>query len=217
MERDSADPVRVMIVAASPVHRAGLESLVAADRSLKVAGVSSNSIVVRQQAHDLSIEVLLLDETGARDTNGILRIFSDSSFATVLLTDDTDRSRTVLALRAGARSVLPRDAGSDEIIAAIHAAAAGLSTLRPEVLLDLTTRVPSASDESELPLEQLTDREVEVLNMISEGLGNKGIAKRLGISEHTVKFHISSVLSKLGVASRTEAVTHGIRSGLIVI
>jgi DNA-binding NarL/FixJ family response regulator len=74
--------------------------------------------------------------------------------------------------------------------------------------------MPGASEE-ESPAEQLTAREAEVLRLLAEGLGNKDIAEKLGISEHTIKFHIRSILGKLGAASRTEAVTRGLRSGLI--
>jgi DNA-binding NarL/FixJ family response regulator len=105
-----------------------------------------------------------------------------------------------------------------EIVAAIEAAAAGL------VVLDATgietlLRAPSAvsASGSEALVEALTPRELEVLQLLAAGLGNKEIASRLAISEHTVKFHVASIMGKLGAASRTEAVTLGIRHGLIMV
>lgn len=137
------------------------------------------------------------------------------------------------ALAAGVRALLPGDADSDEIISAIQAAAAGLIAARPETLDHLQRlrrlqrlQQPHAPQAPARPLggagrppyyEALTPRETEVLRMLAEGLANKEIARRLKISEHTVKFHIGSILGKLSASSRTEAVTIGIRLGLIAV
>jgi NarL family two-component system response regulator YdfI len=121
------------------------------------------------------------------------------------------------ALGAGVRGLLPRGAPVAEIVAAIEAAAAGLTVVHPDLLALLFS---PESKEIPQPAEfeqALTPRETEILNMMAEGLGNKQIAWSLKISEHTVKFHISSIFAKLHVSSRTEAVTSGIRQGLIVI
>src|SRR5262249_7163535 len=120
------------------------------------------------------------------------------------------------ALLTGVRAILPRDAKIEEIVAAIGALSAGLVVLSPATAEMLATNVgalyePGAVDEA------LTPREVEVLSMLAEGIGNKLIANRLSISEHTVKFHISSIFGKLSATSRTEAVMLGIRRGLIML
>jgi DNA-binding NarL/FixJ family response regulator len=104
----------------------------------------------------------------------------------------------------------------DEILPAIQAAYAGLVLLDPEVTQNLVARVQPRNGLTAAP-EDLTPREIEVLRMLAEGLGNREMASRLGISDHTVKFHVSSILDKLGAASRTEAVTLGIRMGLILL
>jgi len=111
---------------------------------------------------------------------------------------------------------LPRGATASELVAAIEAVAAGLIVLHPEGVEALLSPspLPSAAD---TPGETLTVREAEVLNTIAEGLGNKEIAARLGISEHTVKFHIAAIFTKLNAGSRTEAVAIGVRRGLIMI
>jgi DNA-binding NarL/FixJ family response regulator len=121
------------------------------------------------------------------------------------------------ALRANVKAILNRDAPPEDILSAIESTYSGLVVLEPDVIdsvlrsVRLTTADPPALSQA------LTEREIEVLQLLAEGVGNKVIATRLNISEHTVKFHISSVLSKMGAASRTEAVTQGIRNGLILI
>jgi two-component system, NarL family, response regulator YdfI len=118
--------------------------------------------------------------------------------------------------RQGVKAVLPASATGPQIVAAAQAAAAGLVVLHPSEVesflqMEETNEAPSA-----LP-EALTPRETEVLGLLAEGLGNKEIASRLGVSEHTVKFHVASIMGKLGAASRTEAVTLGIRHGIVLI
>jgi DNA-binding NarL/FixJ family response regulator len=115
------------------------------------------------------------------------------------------------AWRAGFRAVLPQDCSSAELIAAIEAAAAGLIVLRVQDMEALPGEVKRTEA---VPL---TPREIEVLELVADGLGNKEISFRLGISEHTVKFHVNSILGKLNAATRAEAVAVGIREGLILL
>jgi len=136
----------------------------------------------------------------------------------VLLADDPESVEAAEALRHGARAVLPREAQAEEIVAAIEGVAAGLVVLHPDLASGLTPHlVPVAHPLRASEVESLTPREIEVLGMLAEGAGNKNIARRLGISEHTVKFHVGSILGKLGASSRTEAVTLGVRQGLILL
>jgi DNA-binding NarL/FixJ family response regulator len=138
----------------------------------------------------------------------------------VALIDSPEPQWVRTALAAGTNAILPRQANAEELDLALSAAEAGL------VLLDRNaTQAFSAGNlgkadplnEAGNELEELTAREMEVLRLLGEGLGNKQIAARLNISEHTAKFHLSSILGKMGVASRTEAVSQGIRRGLIPI
>ena len=122
-----------------------------------------------------------------------------------------DEALTPSLLRRGVHSALPRDASPDQIIAAIYAAAAGLAT----VLADASRAV--LASEAEWEGEPLTPREIEVLEIVSEGLSNKQIAARLNISEHTAKFHVNSILGKLAAGTRAEAVTLGLRRGLLKV
>jgi DNA-binding NarL/FixJ family response regulator len=138
--------------------------------------------------------------------------------AVVLMTGTLGRSELRRVLQSGVRAVLSRDVAPAELVAAIESVSNGLAVITTE---DLETLLPTSS---EMPVgdelavgEPLTSRETEVLSMLAEGAGNKEIAARMKISEHTVKFHVSSILAKLGAATRTEAVSRGYREGLIVI
>jgi DNA-binding NarL/FixJ family response regulator len=138
----------------------------------------------------------------------------------ILLVDNPGR-RISEALPAGVRAVLPRNITSTEIAAAIEAVAAGLYVFHPSDIDSIPAlRPPPSETGPELGgpiVEHLTPREIEVLQLLSAGLGNKEIASRLNISEHTAKFHVASIMGKLGAATRTEAVTLGIRHGLVMI
>jgi len=172
------------------------------------------------QFENLQPDVVLLDLESPVDEAMSQAIESGSmvrNSALVILIDDPDFS-VANALHSGVRAVIPRAATAEEIFAAIQASVAGLVVLHPDALHSVLSPMPSG-DQPELdPADQiLSPREIEVLRMIAEGLGNKEIASKLGISDHTVKFHISSIFAKLGASSRTEAVTIGIRNGLIML
>lgn len=135
--------------------------------------------------------------------------------AIVLLGDEPASAWATRALRSGARGALPRTATADQIVAAVLAAAAGL-TVREAIESNSplsTPRLPLLAR----PSQALTPREVEILSLLAEGLANKTIAARLGISEHTVKTHVTSVFAKLDVSTRAEAVAIAARLGLIML
>ncbi|MGE5645525.1 MAG: response regulator transcription factor [Acidobacteriota bacterium] len=185
--------IRVAVVAESAVVRAGIETLLRAHGNFEL--VESHPDVVVHAGDEPVLE---------------------TSAPTVILTETRDPEWTRDALRLGARAVLPRDASQEEIVAAVEAAAAGLVALDPASLDALAGAAPRAALAAD-PVEPLTPREIEVLRMLAEGEGNKTIAWKLGISDHTVKFHVASIMAKLRASSRTEAVTIGIRRGLILL
>ena len=117
------------------------------------------------------------------------------------------------AWSAGASGVLLRDTGGGMLLSALSAVAQGLAVFDP----GLSTTIPNMGGPAPAPETDLTRREIETLHLLAEGLPNKAIASRLGISEHTVKFHVNSILGKLGAQSRTEAVTRATRLGLILL
>ena len=138
--------------------------------------------------------------------------------AILLLTDEPQEAQELLNLDLRAWGVLPVNAGEDELKAAIGALAEGLWVGAPTLIRDLLARKPARElYEDETDAQALTARETEVLQLTAQGLANKQIALQLGISEHTVKFHLSSLYARLGVTSRTEAVRSGARRGLVML
>jgi len=193
--------IRVLIAASSPVARAGLKSLVE-DASDCVATASASSGELVELALELHPDVILWQISPDEDAAAVLRSLERQN--TVLLTSNAAFD----LIRAGAHGVLPLDASAEQIGIALRAAAAGLGVFFPDRLdSPSASRAPST----------LTAREKEVLRMIAEGLANKEIAWRLGISDHTVKFHVSALLGKLGAGSRAEAISAGIRQGVIML
>ena len=209
-KRNGGGTIRVLLAAASAVRRAGLEALIRQTASLKLAGSLENTLHLQQHVRDLEPDVILLDADRAHPPE-------PAGAPLLALIDRPEAAWTAQALRSGVKAILPREARMDQILAAVQAAHAGLVLLDPQVTVSLASRVRATTDPAGEMTEDLTPREIEVLGMLAEGLGNREIASRLGISDHTVKFHISSILDKLNASSRTEAVTLGIRRGLVLL
>lgn len=213
---------RVLIVAASAVVRAGLEALVASSPGLSVAGQTAHIDALLAETERVGPDVVLVDFKGEDDTLVPTLLALGEGTATppaaAILTDNPTALWAAVAARSTVRAVLPREASAEAVVAAVYGAAAGLIVLSPAVVEALTPSQPVLVAE---PLSAgsnpLTPREIEILGMLAEGLGNKIVARRLGISDHTVKFHVGSIMSKLGASSRTEAVTLGVRRGLIML
>jgi DNA-binding NarL/FixJ family response regulator len=194
--------IRLLIAAPSAVTRAGLEALVASSPGVELLGSYPDLSAVE----DLRPDVVLAAVPQAELV---------PAAAIVLLTADEQPPWTADAFRTGVRALLPRDASAAAILAAVEAAASGLAVVDPHDLEGLLASAAPAPLLGDPPA--ITARELEVLRMMAEGAANKTIAWKLGISEHTVKFHVASILTKLNAGSRTEAVTLGIRRGLIMI
>jgi DNA-binding NarL/FixJ family response regulator len=161
-------------------------------------------------------DVVLAEVEGRDDENASLVLDDAANGASVVLLVRGAPTDWADALRQGVKAVLPSDVSGAQIAAAIEAAFSGLVVLHPSEVKSLVYSQKTNEFPEALP-EALTPREIEVLRLLAEGLGNKEIAARLGISEHTVKFHVASVMGKLGAGSRTEAVTLGIRRGVVLI
>jgi two-component system, NarL family, response regulator YdfI len=215
----SGERIRVLVSATSAVTRARLESFLRGMASLELVGSTAGLTLLLARIQELQLDVILA-ELERSDLRLIERWrltgVADSTAPIVALIDQPAPGWVARALRNGIKAILPRNVAPDEILRAIQGAESGLVVLDPEAAQNLIARFGSESPSArEEYVEELTAREIEILRMLSEGLGNKQIASRLTISEHTVKFHISSILSKLGVSSRTEAATVGIRMGLV--
>jgi DNA-binding NarL/FixJ family response regulator len=180
--------IRVEVDAPDEVVRAGLEALMASSPGLTLERSDPDVLLAAASLEDL--------ESGA---------------PIVLLTQPAWSTEV---LRLGVRAMIPPDAPSGEIVAAVHAAANGLAAVDPRELEGwLATMVPAMVPETG----PLTPREREVLRMMAEGAANKTIAWKLSISEHTAKFHVASILSKLNAGTRAEAVAVGMKRGLILL
>jgi DNA-binding NarL/FixJ family response regulator len=217
--------IRTLVAAGSPVVRAGLEALLTRSASVAIVAVTSGeSLTDDIEAHEPQVVLFAVDsrDEGGPTIASRIALSPDAVSRTpafVLLADAPTAQWAAEALRAGARGVLPRDATPDEIIAALEAAVVGLVTLPAELAMDVASasRAANAPRQPATSSPPLTRREVEVLGMLAEGLANKNIAARLGISEHTVKTHVASILTKLDAFSRAEAVAVGARQGLILL
>jgi len=199
--------IRVGIVAAARAMRVGLREV--------LNGLPDVSVVAESaRPEDWSLDEMdVLVLAAPADLNVL-----EKSPAVLLLTDDSADAQDLLDLEIPAWGVLPVDASEDELCAAIRALAEGLWVAAPTLMQSLLARRPRQElDEVDLTAQALTGRETEVLQLTAQGLANKQIAMRLGISEHTVKFHLSSLYAKLGVTSRTEAVRAGARRGWVVL
>lgn len=210
--------IRVLVDAKSTVSRAGLESLVRGDSRFALVGEGYRDGDVLRAFREYSPEVLLLDLASAALPQNLQPILHQPGApAIVMLVANLVRSELRHTLQAGVHAILLADSAPREIFSALEAAAAGLAVISPEVL-DSLLPVPADALPDDLPLgEPLTVRESEILSLLADGAGNKEIASRLHISEHTVKFHVSSILTKLGAATRTEAVSRGYKEGLIIL
>ncbi len=208
--------IRVLVVARSELERAGLEALLATRGHVAVGGGSASLAEARRSIEDSRPAVVLaLVERGTEPPRLVLA--PDAALAApalVLLGDALPRGWAVRAVRSGARAVLPRTATADAILAAVEAAAAGLVVLPADALAEVPQ---GAAAGAAAPPEPLTAREAQILALLAEGLVNKQIAARLGISRHTVKTHLAGLFHKLGVSTRAEAVAAGARAGVILL
>jgi DNA-binding NarL/FixJ family response regulator len=211
--------IRVLVAAKSATTRAGLEALIGADDRFEVVGDGYRDGDVLRATREYAPDVVLLDsgESAApQPLESLLHL--PGAPALVLLVGKLTRAEIRRNLQAGVRAILLRGAEPHEITAGLEAADAGLAVVSLE-LLDLLLPVNSdVTYQDDLPFgEPLTGRESEVLSLLAEGAGNREIGSRLHISEHTVKFHVRSILAKLGATTRTEAVSRGYKEGLIVM
>ena len=203
--------IRVAVVAPAMAMRLGLRQVLS---SLPDVDVVADAAHVDELSFTPA-DVLVI--TSAADLSALAL---DHAPAVLLLTDvPDDLSRLQQRLSLPAWGVLPVNASEEELGAALRALGEGLWVGAPALLQDLLSRkaVQVLDGDADFTAEPLTGRELEVLQLTAEGLANKQIAVKLGISEHTVKFHLSSLYAKLGVTSRTEAVRAGARRGLVVL
>jgi two-component system nitrate/nitrite response regulator NarL len=214
--------LRLLVVAADPLARAGLVTLLDDRPGLRIAGQVAGGDSLADEVDVFEPDVLVVDLGWEADEGlailgelglGEPALDSDGdSLAVVALAPDKESAAA--AWSAGARALLPRTISGAGLIAAIQAVAQGLAVIEPELL---ASGWPAGPAEAAGLSEELTPRELQVLQLLAEGLANKAIAQRLAISEHTVKFHVNAIMGKLGAQSRTAAVVQAMRLGLIML
>ncbi len=205
-------PVRILIISDDPLARAGLATLLANQSALTIAAQIASGAEIAQTVDVYAPDAILWDcgwdAASTREKISAL----DVRAPILALVQDDESAREVWG--ENVRGVLRRDASAEQVAAGLQAIANGLTALDPSFIPILSR---ARSTDSAEPIEQLTPREVQVLQLLARGLANKAIAQELHISEHTVKFHVNSILAKLGAASRTDAVVRATRLGLITL
>ena len=209
---------RVLIVDDQPLLRAGFKSVLEASGQVDVVGEAATGVEAIEQARRLNPDVVLMD-VRMPDMDGIEATRRMPQQKVLILTTFGLDEYIIEALRAGASGFLLKDAPVEDLLSAVRAVAAGDAQLSPAVtkrLLDqVARRLPAAVDHDEALLEELTARERDVLRLLAAGMSNAEIGEALVVSEATVKTHVSSVLSKLGLRDRVQAVIYAYENGLV--
>jgi len=209
----SSPPIRVMLVDDHPMVRRGLATILTVFDDLQLVGEAENGEAAIKLCAKVLPDVILMDMSlpvmdGATATHAIRQKFPQTQI--LVLTSFKEGNVIKQALAAGAIGYLLKDVSADDLVRAIRAAHTGRATLSPaaaQALVEDANLPP-------MPGLDLTEREREVLNLMIEGLNNTQIAGRLTVSPSTIKSHVSNILAKLGVASRTEAVSLALRTGI---
>jgi DNA-binding NarL/FixJ family response regulator len=209
--------IGVIVVAAYPAVRAGLRALVAGEPDISVLAARAGAVDEDTPEAAIAPDALLVDVEAERPDLPLRLAARYPEAAQVLLLDGPSAYNPPEGDAARPWAALLKDAGADEILAALRAVTRGLVVLDPAIARTMELRRPTPVREADDLGEPLTERESEVLELLALGLPNKTIAQRLGISEHTAKFHVGSIMAKLGAASRTEAVALAARRGLLVL
>jgi DNA-binding NarL/FixJ family response regulator len=207
--------IRILICDDHSVVRQGLKMFLALDAEIEVVGEASNGEQALRLARELEPDVVLMDllmpgMDGTAATAAIRHQLPD--IEVIVLTSVLEDRAIYDAMRAGAIGYLLKDTEADKLGQAIRAAAAGQVQLSPAVAARLVREIRPPS-----MVEPLTERETEVLKLLARGYSNKGIATELFIGEKTVKTHVSNILAKLAVPSRTQAALHAVRVGLVIL
>jgi DNA-binding NarL/FixJ family response regulator len=209
-------PIRIVVADDHPVVRDGLVAILSAQRDFAVVGEAGTGEEAVRLATEQRADVLLLDlEMPHMDGVEVLQRLREqrSDVRVIVFTAFDADERILAAVRAGAKGYLLKGVPRDEIFEAVRVVHAGNSLLQPVVASRLLRQM-SEEDSAAQGIRSLTTRELEVLRLVMRGLQNKEIANELVVTERTVKFHVSSILMKLGAGNRTEAVAIATRHGL---
>ncbi len=206
------NPIQVAILAPTLAARVGLRTLLRASASIQIAAEAADPAGLQDAWWEMDLVVV----QGEESLEGLAPLLnSETKLGLLWISDDLQAAQIIRGLPLSAWGLLSSEASSKELIAALHAIYQGLIAA-PRVLLD-SLWIENPPEEVDELIEQLTPRETETLELLAQGLANKQIALELEISEHTVKFHVSSIYAKLGATNRMEAVRLGLQLGLITL
>jgi len=208
------DKIRLMVVDDHGVVRSGVKALIETEEGLEVIGEATDGREAVTKAKTMEPDLVLMDLVmpemdGVEATRRITQEGIDLEI--LILTSFSEEERIIQAIKAGASGYLIKDASPRELVSAIKDTYRGESTLDPKVA---GTVLRSMQEENVQPAEELTEREIEVLELIAEGLPNDDIANELYISERTVRSHVSNILGKLNMQNRTQAALYAVRQGI---
>jgi DNA-binding NarL/FixJ family response regulator len=214
MEDHSAESplIHVAIAAATQAERIGLRALLETDDGLTVSAGAADLSALEGLAPPPDVVVVTAEALGRLPEDP-----AGTPAAVLLLSDDPEDIRALQNPSGRAWGLLPRDCSREELLAAVHAVYQGLAVLPPLLAGRWLERVAPPEDVEESDVPGLTPRENEVLQLLAQGLANKQIAVAMNISEHTVKFHVTSIYNKLGASNRADVIRRGFECGLIVL
>jgi two-component system NarL family response regulator len=222
--KDVNEKLRVMIVDDHALFRRGLEMVLQDEEDLTLIGEASDGVEAVEKAQELMPDVVLMDvrmpkRSGIEAAGHIKELIPHCKI--LMLTISDDEGDLYDAIKAGAAGYLLKEIPIEEVADAIRSVWAGQSRISPSMASKLLTEFAAISKEADerpqMPAPKLTDREMEVLRLVAQGLNNRDIAKELFISENTVKNHIRNILEKLHLHSRMEAVVYAVREKMIEI
>jgi DNA-binding NarL/FixJ family response regulator len=220
--KPSGEPIRVAVVDDQELFRRGLTMLLSVEDDIEVVGEASDGIAGTELAASAVPDVILMDVRMPK-RSGIEACVAIKEAAPtariIMLTVSDEEADLYDAVKNGASGYLLKDSSIDEVAQAIRVVADGQSLISPSMAIKLLDEFKqmSRSDRQQVPTPRLTDRELEVLKLVAHGLNNREIAKRLFISENTVKNHVRNILEKLQLHSRMEAVMYAVREKLLDI
>jgi two-component system, NarL family, response regulator LiaR len=214
-----ADPIRVLVVDDHPVVRRGIKSLLAEENDLKVVGEAANGKDAIQQVADLNPDVVLMDLVMPEMTGveAIRRITASHPEARILvMTSFAADDKVFPSIKAGALGYILKDSDPEDLIRMIHQVYRGELSIHPTIARKVIQELNRPAEEPLTP-EPLTEREVEILQLLAQGVENKEIARRLVLREATVRTHVSNILSKLHLANRVQATLFALRKGIATL
>lgn len=211
-------PIRIVLVDDHGVVRQGLKAFLATEDDIEVVGEASNGreaidVVGRLQPDVVLMDLVMPELDGIGATTAIKQQWPQVDV--IAMTSFIEDEKVFGAMRAGAGGYVLKDADPDDVVKAIRSAAAGEVHLDPRVARRLMEELNPHKHREASPQEQLSEREVEVLKLVAKGHSNQMIAEQLIISPKTAKTHVSNILSKLGLASRTQAAVYALKAGLV--